>query len=210
MELLAMMVFALAVSADGFGVGIAYGVRNITIPFLSLTVICLASMLVVSLSMLLGQGIACYMSPGTASWLGAVILMGMGAWVLLQAFRSEGTTEDDGDVTIFSFRIRPLGIIVQILREPARADFDCSGEISTREAFFLGIALAMDALAAGMGVAMAGYSIVMTALLVGAAKFILVNSGVWLGKRVSSGIVRQLSTVAAGAILVCLGLVEIL
>ena len=61
-----------------------------------------------------------------------------------------------------------------------------------------------------MGVAMAGYSIVMTALSVGAAKFILVNTGVWLGKRVSSGIVRQVSTVTAGAILVCLGLIEIL
>ena len=85
-----MTVFALAVSADGFGVGIAYGVRNITIPFLSLTVICLASMLVISLSMLLGQGISCYMSPGAASWLGAVILIGMGVWVLLQAFQSEG------------------------------------------------------------------------------------------------------------------------
>jgi len=207
MALTAMVVFALAVSADGFGVGVAYGVRNIKIPFLSLAVICLASMLVVSVSMGLGRGIAFYLTPRAASLVGAIILTTMGLWLVGQALQGN-PQEDEADTTIFSLRIRPLGIMIQILREPARADFDASGEISTREAFFLGLALAMDAMAAGMGIAMAGYNILATALLVGTAKFFLVNAGLKLGKFAANGFLKKVSGVISGIILLSLGIYE--
>ena len=49
MNYLTIALFALAVSADGFAVGIAYGIAKIRIPVFSLLVISLASALAVKL-----------------------------------------------------------------------------------------------------------------------------------------------------------------
>ena len=58
LELLAIVLFALAVSGDGFIVGIAYGIKQIKIPTLSLLVIAMASALAVMSSMILEKGSA--------------------------------------------------------------------------------------------------------------------------------------------------------
>jgi putative sporulation protein YtaF len=116
--------------------------------------------------------------------------------------------EIDDKEPFITFSIRFLGIIVQILKEPARADFDASGEISTREAFFLGLALALDALGAGVGVAMTGFNIFYTAITVGVVKFIVVNLGIILGHRVLSRRLQSISSWIPGLVLICIGLME--
>ena len=55
MELISSILFGLAVSADGFAAGMAYGVKKIKIPIFSLLVIALASALAVSISMFCGR-----------------------------------------------------------------------------------------------------------------------------------------------------------
>src|SRR5699024_11211761 len=61
-----------------------------------------------------------------------------------------------------------------ILKDPTKADNDESGIISISEATVLGIALALDAFAAGFGAAMLGYSPFITAI------FIALMSGLFL------------------------------
>jgi len=209
MEWVAMTMFALALSLDGFGAGVAYGLRNIAIPWLSLTVICLASMTLVASSMVLGRGIAVYLSPHVAGAVGAVILVIIGVGIIIGALKPVRDERKQKDYTLLCLNIRPLGIIIQIMKEPGCADFDASGEISAREAFFLGLALAMDAMAAGLGVAMTGYNIVITALMVGIAEFLMVKTGLVVGKTVTNGFLKKTSTVVAGLILVSLGLLKI-
>ncbi|MGE5422635.1 MAG: sporulation membrane protein YtaF [Ignavibacteriales bacterium] len=207
MYLVPIVLFALAVSADGFGVGMAYGIKRIRIPLSSLLVICLASMTAVSLSMLVGHGIAVYFDPVIASRIGAVALIAVGLWFISDVWRSREENEDSKEnQAIATLRIKPLGIIIQILREPSRADFDASGAISYREALFLGIALALDALGAGMGASLAGFKIITTVLMVGACKFILVSLGLWLGSKLEGDFVRKYSTLVSGLILCLLGL----
>lgn len=186
MEFLAILFFALAVSTDGFVVGLAYGVKKIKIPFGSLLLIALASALAVSISMICGKGLSVLLPPAITGKLGALFIMLIAFYFFMQAFRSR-LEEMEGDVRepLMAFSIKPLGVIIQILREPSTADLDCSGEISLREAFFLGFALAVDALGAGLGMAMAGYDIFYTALMVAVLKLILVSSGILLGKIVA-------------------------
>ena len=64
MEFLVVVMFALAVSADGFVVGLSYGLNKIRIPVLSLVVIAFASCLAVTASMLVGQGLMIYPACG--------------------------------------------------------------------------------------------------------------------------------------------------
>lgn len=211
MEYLTIVLFALAVSADGFAVGIAYGIGKIRIPFLSLLVIALASALAVSLSMLCGKGLAELLSPRVASLTGAIMILGIGVYFLLNACRDKiDSLESNDEEPLLAFSIKPLGIIVQILKHPSRADFDCSGEISAREAFFLGLALAMDALGAGVGIAMTGSNIIYTAISVGVLKFILVNSGIYLGSKINTSGFKAIASMVPGLVFISIGITELL
>ncbi|MEQ8201199.1 MAG: sporulation membrane protein YtaF [Syntrophomonadaceae bacterium] len=211
MEFLLIGLFALAVSADGFAVGLAYGFRKIKIPLLSLLVICAASASSVTAAMLLGRGLSSLLSPVLASRLGALTLIGIGLFFLLQSLRQQiSSIEENGFNPLLSFKIRPLGIIIQILREPSSADFDHSGEIGSREALFLGLALAMDAFGAGIGIAMAGYNILFTAIAVGMVKFLLVGGGLLLGRTVARESWQGLPTALTALILLAIGISELI
>ena len=211
MDYLTIVLFALAVSADGFAVGMAYGIGKIRIPFFSLLVISLASALAVSLSMLCGKGLAELLSPQMSSYVGAIIILGLGIYFLLTAGKEKiNSLENSQEEPLLAFSIKPLGIIVQILKQPSRADFDCSGEISTSEAFFLGLALAMDALGAGIGIAMTGSNILYTAICVGMLKFILVNSGIFLGSKINARELKAVTALVPGLVFVAIGIMELL
>jgi putative sporulation protein YtaF len=59
-------------------------------------------------------------------------------------------------MTVWTIRLPSFGLVLQVLREPTRADLDRSGGISLAEALLLGIALAMDAGGVGLGAGMTG------------------------------------------------------
>lgn len=206
-----MLLFALAVSADGFMVGLAYGVKNIKIPMISLIVISLASALAVTVSMICGKAISYLLTSQLATLIGAAVLITIGFIFVMQYCREKiNAIACDTESPLISLNVKPLGIIIHILKEPSSADFDCSGEISAREAFFLGIALAMDAFGAGIGIAMAGFHILLTAICVGVLKFILVNTGLMLGKVIEGQRLKSYSALVTGFILVLIGITELM
>jgi len=134
MELLALLVVGIALSLDGFAAGVAYGLRRIQMPFLSLIIICLTSGVAVSVSIGLGYAAAQVMAPKPAQVLGGILLIVLGVWILSQALRRIARHP-------LLIRIPPLGMVVQVLFEPLDADMDQSGGISPREALILGMAL---------------------------------------------------------------------
>ena len=69
---ISLLALAFALSLDGFGVGITYGLRRTRIPFLSIAVISLCSGLVIALSMQVGVLLSHIVSPDIASIVGAV------------------------------------------------------------------------------------------------------------------------------------------
>lgn len=219
MELLHALIFALAVSLDGFGVGLAYGIRKVQVPGLSLLIICLTSTLAITLSMLFGSLVAGIISPAFAEKIGSVIMVAVGTWILLQSLanlrreKNKLTGWEKATATenkpILNLKIPPLGIVVQILREPIRADFDCSGIISVKESLALGLALAMDALGAGFGAAVAGLKFLLVPLFVGIFKLIFVSSGLYLGQRWGLKAMGEKGAVLPGIILIVLGLMRI-
>lgn len=209
MEIISPLLFALAVSSDGFMAGIAYGAKRIHIPIFSLAVVSLASALAVTVSMICGKGVATIIPEAWASSIGSLILIAIGIYFILGACKEKiNSLPMDEEEPLISFNIRSLGIIVQILREPSSADLDSSGEISAKEAFFLGLALALDALGAGVGVAMAGFNILFTAIAVGILKFALVNSGLYLGATIINSKLKTASQIIPGLILISIGLLE--
>ncbi|WP_375140497.1 sporulation membrane protein YtaF [Cohnella herbarum] len=222
-----LVLLSFAVSLDGFGVGMTYGVRKIKIPVSSIFIISACSGLIILLSMMAGVALTGWMSPHGASATGAVILIGIGLAALIQFIRSGeredrerrasndgsekaiGTKEMEPQAPVLQMELKVFGFIIQILRSPSAADMDRSGTISAGEAFLLGTALSLDAFGAGIGAALVGYPPFLTAVLIAASSGLFLWSGTQVGF-VASGWrwVRQLSMLP-GIILIAMGIFKL-
>lgn len=92
-HMLSLILLAFAVSLDGFGVGVTYGLRKIRIPFLSILIIACCSGLVIWVSMQAGGWLSGFLSETAAKFIGAAILIGIGCWALIQLGLSKGNDE---------------------------------------------------------------------------------------------------------------------
>lgn len=232
-HLASMVLLAFAVSLDGFGVGITYGIRKIKIPPISIVIIALCSGLIILASMLVGVAMSGWLSPHGASMIGAGILIGIGLWAFYRFLanrdsESEGAAGDAGQaghatasadsgageaspperIAVLTLELRVFGIMIQILRTPSVADVDRSGTISAGEAFLLGAALSLDAFGAGIGAALVGFQPAVTAILIAASSGLFL----WMGTRVgfwASGMrwVHRLSMLP-GLILIAMGIIK--
>jgi putative sporulation protein YtaF len=221
-----LVLLSFAVSLDGFGVGITYGVRKIKIPVSSVFIISACSGIIILLSMMVGVTMTGWMSPHGASTVGAAILIGIGIIALIQFIRSgeeDGTGQPSSlnsvdyaiamdpvqQNPILKVELKVFGFIIQILRTPSAADRDRSGTISAGEAFLLGTALSLDAFGAGIGAALVGFPPLTTAILIAAASGFFLWSGTRVGFWVSGWRwVKQLAMLP-GVILIAMGILKL-
>lgn len=205
-EILSLLLLAFAVSLDSFGVGLTYGLRKMKLPFKSLIFIASCSAISILIAMIIGNWIQLYLSPSVAETMGGLILIAIGAWALYQIYRpakrDEKTKED---AVILNFEIEILGVVIKILRKPMVADFDNSGTITGREAFFLGVALSLDAFGAGIGAALIGFSPIFMALSVAFMGAICVTFGMKSGYLFSDSKTIQKFSFIPGLLLIILG-----
>ena len=134
MSILAVIILAIAVSLDSISVGIAYGLRDIKIPIISRMVIALATSIAMLVSLTMGNFIQSLLSPFMAKIIGAFILFGMGVWMIAESVAQDKSNKQTKE-SILTIRLKPLGLVVQVLKEPVIADIDTSGTIDTNEAF---------------------------------------------------------------------------
>ncbi|GAB6157279.1 sporulation membrane protein YtaF [Desulfotomaculum varum] len=209
MELLTLIAFALALNMDALGTGVAYGLRQIRIPLPSLLIISGMSVLTILFSMTAGRLVAQLISPAFAHRLGGILLLLVGIWILVQSLQETRQEEPQAEQTVMQIRIKSLGLVIQVLREPVRADLDRSGFISAREALLLGAALAMDAFGAGFAVSMFGFSPLLTAAVVGFGHIILTYAGLLLGRSFACSGLGHRIALLPGCILIAMGIFKI-
>lgn len=223
METWSAVALALALSVDGLAVGVAYGMRRIHVPARSLVIIGLCSASCFFVAMTLGEMVARVAGFKAPHIVGACILVALGCWNIGKgwvagrsretaagAVRTEQSLENGTrDIaTVFRIRIRRLGIVVEVLREPGRADVDQSGAIDAREAILLGAALGLDALAAGFGAAFVGLRLPVV-VAVAAAQVALTWLGLTLGRDYGARWLGQRGFYVPGVILILVGLLQL-
>jgi len=168
----------IAVSLDGFGVGITYGMRKIRLQIVALLIIMLCSGCLITISMLFGQSIKAFISPKVTDMLGGIILIGIGLFILMSHFNSKKRPSDKRKKV---HKRTPFYHIKKIMEQPQYADQDSSGTINYSEAMLLGIALALDAFGAGLGAALLGYPLLLTVFLIATMSGLLLYSGMLVG-----------------------------
>ena len=220
LELLSLLILAFAVSLDGFGVGVTYGLRKIRIPLWSVITIAVCSAIVMTLSMQIGLSLSSIISPLMAKWTGAIILIGVGAWALYNVASHKNNDTDEAWNTKPEYKeiksqyewirieIKTLGLIIQILRTPTAADIDKSGVISGREAALLGMALSLDAFGAGIGAALVGFNPWAASMIVAFMCIAFILAGLKIGYMFSNTSWMQKLYYLPGALLMLLGLMK--
>ncbi len=208
------LVIALALSLDGFGVGMSYGLKRIKIPFTSLCIIASCTALAMGISMLFGHVITPLITFISPRVLGAGVLITIGCYQLIQAIRRSHdevaipvTThivqEPDSYKTLLSINLRMFGLVIQVLQKPDAADLDRSGSISANESILLGVALALDTFASGMAVTMTGVSLYIIGL-VALMQILMIWTGQILTGRLPDDVLAK-AKFLPGAVLVLIG-----
>jgi putative sporulation protein YtaF len=206
-----MLILALAVSFDGFGTGVSYGIRKIRIPALSIIIIAICSATIMFLSMQLGNVLFHWLPQRAANGVGAFILIAVGIWAIIQAWIQQAGDDDEVEEPkkLLYLELRRLGLVIEILRRPARADLDRSGNISPMEAVVLGTALSLDAFGAGIGARLVGLPALPTAAVIGAACGLFLFAGLRLGFVLASKQRLQRLTLLPGIVLILIGMFKL-
>lgn len=226
LHVFSLLFLAFAVSLDGFGVGVMYGLRKIRIPLTSVAIISGWSGLIIFTSMQIGVMMSRFVTPGAAKSVGAVILMGIGLWALYQMF-TEKKEETNSELApgasealapagaapsakeIVSIELRRFGLVIQILKTPSIADMDRSGYISPYEATLLGLALSFDAFGAGIGAALLGFTPWITASVIALASGTFLSLGFNIGFRYAEMKWLRKLSILPGFVLIIMGIMKL-
>lgn len=172
--------------------------------------------------MQVGVLLAHFVSPKIASAVGAIILIVMGLWSLVQMLvqkekdqvlepvKVEKLPKPLTQRQVFTLEIRKLGLVIQILRTPSSADVDKSGSISGYEAMWLGIALSLDAFGAGLGAALLGFSPLPTSLVIALFSGSFLVMGMNAGFRFATKSWTRHMTALPALMLIIMGIMKLL
>jgi putative sporulation protein YtaF len=211
-HLITILLLAISCNLDNVGVGIAYGARGVGIPLVSNLLIALITAGGTGLCIIFGQQIFQVLPSEAAVLLGAVLLVGMGVWVILQEMRERSRgdqetppSEDAKDLAQKSLLQR----MFLILKNPFLADRDSSGHIDLKESVLLSLALMLNNIPNGVGAGLLGLSTLITTLMVGLLSILTFWLGIGLGRSLGIRWLGRNAGTLSGLLLIVIGLAEI-
>lgn len=203
--LLSILFLAVAVSFDSLAMGITYGLNRIRVPFWSKVVLSIVSGISLLVSMIVGGILREFIHPAIATVIGGIIFVLLGLYQIWSSYRPAQPR------ILLNLRIPLFGLIIQVLQEPLLADRDQSQTISGHEAFLLGTALALDAIAAGFAASLLRLPLLGATSSVLVASFLFMSLGLELGTNAaSSPLSKPFLRWLPGMVILCLGLVKII
>jgi len=200
-ELLAILVIALANNLDNTGVGIAFGMARIRLSPLMNFWIALVTFVITGLAVACGGRIASFLSLPLAHGLGGALLCAIGGWMVLSSLRSQNGQVEDAD---------PDGPVSlrQLLADPTSADQNRSRDIDLREATVLAVALSLNNVGGGFSAGLVHLSAMWTALFSAVISFLVLWFGGWAGYQLGVTRVGKYAQTIAGILLLVIGLCQ--
>ncbi|WP_442603673.1 sporulation membrane protein YtaF [Paenibacillus sp. KN14-4R] len=200
MHVISILLVAFASNLDNLGVGISFGMKSTRIPFFSNLMIAFITMTGTFISMIMGEFLSQYVSETFANIAGASIIALIGLqtiWTSLRPKKVLDTTKESSD-------------LASVIRHPINADSDHNLTISWKESLALGLALALNNIATGIGAGATGISPLWTTISAGIFSFIFVGGGVRIGCKISKTRLGSYSNLIAGIVLVGIAIYEVL
>jgi len=211
LHLISIIFLGIAANIDNLGIGVAYGIRSIKIPFIANLVIAIMSGIATFLTCYAGHLLEFVIPTYFCNILGGGIVILVGFYMIISfVARKKPDTESNtsNETNECTDEEANTNILLYIIKHPEKADIDYSGQISVAESILLGIALSINALATGFGAGMTGLSVIGMTLSVVLFSLITIFIGVRTGKKYFSRFIGDKGNVIAGLILVIIGIFE--
>jgi putative sporulation protein YtaF len=210
-DLFYVILLGVAVSIDGFVAGVAYGLKNIRIPFTSLTIVGIVAAIGTAIAMVCAYTVGKFMDTDLAIGVGAVLLILLGFWSLFQQYLTKDVLayESDGEVTMRKLTFSLGRLVISIMAKPETADVDRLGIISPLEAVFLGVALTLDAMIGTFATALMGVLPLYTPLAIGLIHMIFIAAGCYSSVHFISDQLKARFPYLPGTLLIVLGLLRL-
>ena len=197
-----------ALSIDAFVASIAYGTNKIKIPFISVITINIVCSSLLGISLYLGSIIRDIAPGNLMSYLGVSILFALGIYQLFSGVAKNFINKCLKKDKKVNFQLFNFKFVLEIYVDETMADFDQSRRLNTKEASALALALSVDGLAAGFGMALVTVNyaqVLLTSLIFHMGAVWL---GVWLGGKLVEKARVNISWLS-GAILIFLALLRL-
>jgi len=180
---------ALTMSVDDFSVGVAYGLFKVKIPFKTLLITVLGSATSTWGVMLIGKFIFTNLPDSIVDWSSAIVLGAVGCKMLYNGWKQK-------DDSMEYVKNHPLTL-------------NDSKSVSIWETYVVGLGLGVDDFAQALGLALAGFPIVLTVILLEVAEMIALLSGNYLAFKGFSKKVNGKLLIIPGILLILIGVYEL-
>jgi len=211
MSIFYVLLLGLAVSIDGFVAGIAYGLKNIRMPFTSLSIVGVVAGICTAIAMVMAYLVGQFINTDVAIAIGALLLIMLGLWSLFQEYITKDIAfyEMDGEVTARKLTFSLGRLVISIMSKPETADVDKLGIISPLEAVFLGVALGADAMVGTFAATLMGPMPLYTPVVIGIIHMLCIASGFYSSQKFISERMKKRFPYLPGALLILLGILRL-
>lgn len=201
-SILSAFLFALSANLDNFAVAITFGMRKIKIGFFINFLIAVIIGAGTFFSMSIGEAVSNFLPASVSNIIGGILLIGIGIWFLKDFFKKPEEKEpvEQG---------QKIGLN-RMLKEPEKADMDCSGTIDVKESAVLALALTINNFGMGVGASFAGLEIYTTTLCTFFVSMLFIALGYRVGEKCIPEFLSRYVSLLSGAIVIILGIYEML
>ena len=204
-----ILILAISLSIDSFGVGITYGVRNTKIPLFPKLILFFISFLAVFCSVYICNILLNFFPIFFSKIFGTFLLIIMGIFIIYQSQNKKA--KKTLKPKVYNFFIKSLGITIKIIRNPLNSDLDDSKTIDCMEAIYLGIALSIDSICTGIGLSLLGTNSILFPCMVATCQIMFLSLGNILGKKIKSAslLPENCWSLLSGILLILIGLLKL-
>jgi len=195
---------ALSNNFDNIGVRVAYSIRGIKISNPINLWISVITFFISAFAAYSGTKLSGIFSKQMSSIVAMLLLSAIGTWMIIDHYKKkndghmEETDVDSGQG------------ILHILANPQKADMDNSKHIDFKEATVLGIALSINNVGGGLSAGMIGLNSFWVGLLSAIISFIALWGGNFISEYFIKWHIADKATVAAGIVLIAIGVEQLL
>ncbi|GFP75316.1 sporulation membrane protein YtaF [Clostridium fungisolvens] len=197
---LSALLFSLSSNLDNLVIGMAYGLKKIKICLFNNLVIAGITTTGTFLSMFVGLFISKFLSNSVANKLGAIIIVFLGVYFVIQSIR-----KFLNNVNIKDLALKDIKDMVEYAE---KSDTDKSGDISTKESFLVALGLTFNNLGTGIAASITGVSIPLTTVLTFILSIVTIMFGQALGSNVIGKLLGKYAPLVSGILLIVLGIIE--
>lgn len=206
--MLDILILVISISIDSFLASISYGTSKIKIPLLSVLIIDIVSCSILGFSLFIGELFKGYIPFTIAKSISFLLLFLIGIYRLFESILKNYIKKNSKKTSPLTFKIFDLKFVLQVYADETKADFDKSKILSSKEAFYLAIALSLDSLAVGFSSSLISVNYIQTILFSLIIGFFSIVSGSFLGLKFVENSKRDFSWIS-GVLIILLAFIRV-